>query len=76
MNDFILQIIQQGGYFGVFVLMALENIFPPMPSEIIMSFGGVLVARGKMSLRPRACGDIGFTFVWICDSHFGWNALY
>ena len=52
MNEFILQTIAQGGYWGIFLLMALENIFPPIPSEIIMGFGGILVARGQMDFLP------------------------
>ncbi|MCV0383384.1 MAG: DedA family protein [Erythrobacter sp.] len=32
--------------------MALENVFPPMPSEVIMGFAGVLVARGQMDFGP------------------------
>lgn len=52
MNAFILNTIASGGYVGIFLLMALENIFPPVPSEIIMGYGGVLVARGQMEFVP------------------------
>lgn len=52
MNAFILNTIAGGGYVGIFLLMALENIFPPVPSEIIMGYGGVLVARGQMEFVP------------------------
>ena len=52
MTDLILEVIRQGGYIGIFLLMALENIFPPVPSEVIMGFGGVLVARGDMAFAP------------------------
>lgn len=52
MTQFILEVIRQGGYFGIFLLMALENVFPPVPSEVIMGFGGVLVARGEMAFLP------------------------
>lgn len=52
MTDFILEVIRQGGYLGIFLLMALENVFPPVPSEVIMGAGGVLVARGQMSFAP------------------------
>ncbi|WP_369025252.1 DedA family protein [Qipengyuania sp. RANM35] len=52
MNAFILNTIASGGYVGIFLLMALENIFPPIPSEIIMGYGGVLVARGQMAFLP------------------------
>ncbi len=52
MTELILEVIRQGGYLGIFVLMALENVFPPIPSEVIMGAGGVLVARGQMSFVP------------------------
>lgn len=52
MTEFILEIILRAGYLGIFVLMALENVFPPMPSEIVMGAGGVLVARGEMGFVP------------------------
>ena len=48
MTEFIIRTIELGGLLGIFVLMALENIFPPLPSEIIMGLGGVSVARGTM----------------------------
>lgn len=52
MTDFILETIRQGGYLGIFALMVLENVFPPVPSEVIMGVGGVLVARGQMDFVP------------------------
>ncbi|UVI38850.1 DedA family protein [Qipengyuania spongiae] len=52
MNEFIIEAIRLGGLLGIFVLMALENVFPPMPSEVIMGFAGVLVARGQMDFTP------------------------
>lgn len=48
MYEFIVEAIARGGYFGIFLLMAVENIVPPIPSEVIMGIGGVLVARGIM----------------------------
>jgi membrane protein DedA with SNARE-associated domain len=47
MTDFILDIIQGWGYLGIGILMFLENVFPPIPSEVIMSLGGVGVAQGR-----------------------------
>lgn len=52
MTDFIIEWIARGGYFGIFLLMALENIVPPIPSEVIMGLGGMAVARGHMALVP------------------------
>ncbi len=43
-----LSIIQTLGYFGVFVLMAAESTFLPVPSEAVLPFAGYLVALGQM----------------------------
>lgn len=52
MTDLILNLVAKAGYIGIFLLMALENIVPPIPSEVIMGFGGMAVARGDMALVP------------------------
>ena len=80
MNDFIIRIVEQGGYWGIAVLMALENIFPPVPSEVIMGIGGVLVARGSLDYWPLLIvGTIGTTignypWYWIGDK-WGYRRL-
>jgi membrane protein DedA with SNARE-associated domain len=38
------------GYFGILVLMFVENVFPPIPSEVIMPLAGYMAAQGKFSL--------------------------
>ena len=50
MFEFIVNIVQQGSYGGVFLLMALENLFPPIPSELIMPLAGFAAARGDMNV--------------------------
>lgn len=50
MFDFIQGWIEQGGVLAVGALMALENIFPPIPSELVMPLAGFTAARGDMSL--------------------------
>ena len=50
MSDFIFRMIEWGGYFGVALLMFLETVFPPIPSEVIMPLAGVVAARGHLSL--------------------------
>lgn len=50
MFEFITRFLEHSGYLGVFALMALENIFPPIPSEMIMPFAGFVVARGELNL--------------------------
>lgn len=52
MGEWIYEIVRQGGYLGIIFLMALENIIPPIPSEVIMGLGGIAVARGDMQFWP------------------------
>lgn len=69
MTEFILQFIEKGGYWGIAFLMFIENVFPPIPSEVIMGLGGVAVSRGNMSFWPLLiAGTIGSTlgnYVWF-----------
>ena len=50
MSDFVIRLINDTGYIGVFFLMLAETIFPPIPSEVIMPIAGVSAARGTMTL--------------------------
>lgn len=52
MTDTILDLIQAWGYWGIALLMFLENVFPPIPSEVIMGLGGVAVAQGRFDFWP------------------------
>jgi len=48
--DFIARTIGSAGYPGIALLMLLENIVPPLPSELIMPMAGFVAAGGKLSL--------------------------
>ena len=48
-SHYTLLVIKTGGYFGVFILMALESANIPIPSEIIMPFSGFLVSTGAFN---------------------------
>jgi membrane protein DedA with SNARE-associated domain len=80
MNELIIRLIEQGGYWGIFALMIIENVFPPIPSEVIMGLGGVAVARGTMSFWPLlAVGTLGSTlgnYVWfLAGDKWGYRRL-
>ena len=80
MNDWIIRLIEQGGYWGILFLMALENIFPPIPSELIMGVGGIAVARGLMTFWPLLiAGTVGSTagnYCWfLLGDRFGYARL-
>lgn len=45
-----MNLIGSTGYFGIVLLMFLENVFPPIPSEYIMPLAGFMVMQDKFSL--------------------------
>ena len=47
MTDWITDLVETMGYAGIVLLMFLENVYPPIPSEVIMSVSGVMVAQGR-----------------------------
>ncbi|MEA5520321.1 DedA family protein [Limnoraphis robusta] len=49
MLDWITQGIASWGYMGILLLMFLENIFPPIPSEVIMPLAGFTIAQGQFN---------------------------
>ena len=49
MTDWVTSVIEAAGYLGLALLMALECVFPPIPSEAILPFAGFVVAEGDMS---------------------------
>lgn len=60
MSDWIIHLIEDAGYLGVGFLMFLETVFPPIPSEVIMSVSGLAAARGKMDITAViAAGTAG-----------------
>ena len=50
MQQFILHIIEQFGYFGIFFLILIENVFPPIPSEVILLFSGFFSSYTSLSV--------------------------
>ncbi len=50
MFDWITHVLDQTGYIGIALLMLAENVFPPIPSELIMPLAGFDASRGSMSL--------------------------
>ena len=62
MTDWVLHLIDAGGYWGIWFLMVLENVFPPIPSELIMGIGGIRVGQGRMEMVPLLlAGTVGTT---------------
>ena len=50
MQNFIIETMNQYGSIGIALLIAIENIFPPIPSEVILTFGGFMTTYSKISM--------------------------
>lgn len=50
LTEWIISIMEQLGYFGIALLMFLDNVFPPIPSEIIMPSAGYSASQGQLLL--------------------------
>ncbi len=50
MADWITSVMTSLGYWGIAALMFLENVFPPIPSELIMPLAGFSAGRGEVTL--------------------------
>lgn len=60
MYSLIQQAVDTLSYFGLVLLMFAENLFPPIPSELIMPLAGYLSSQGKLSLIGAiVAGTIG-----------------
>ena len=69
MADWILGIVQQAGYLGIALLMLLENVLPPIPSEIIMPFAGFAASQGELHpvgvVLAGTCGSLAGAALWF-----------
>ena len=66
---FAVDVVEKLGATGVGLLVAAENLFPPLPSEIILPLAGYVASQGKMSLLLAIVGA-------TLGSYFGALALY
>lgn len=50
MNNFIISIMNKYGYIGILFLITVENIFPPIPSEVILTLGGFMTSKDGVTM--------------------------
>ncbi|WP_349408449.1 DedA family protein [Pseudalkalibacillus sp. SCS-8] len=50
MESWYTDFIEQYGYFGIFLVMALENLFPPIPSEVVLPFSGFITTSTDLNI--------------------------
>jgi membrane protein DedA with SNARE-associated domain len=74
MADWITQLIDQHGYPAVALLMFLENVFPPIPSELIMPFAGYVAAEGGINpigaVLAGSVGSLAGAFAWYAVGYW------
>lgn len=63
------QIMQAFGYPGIVLIILIENLFPPIPSEIVLPFAGFMTTRGTLTIW-------GVTIAATIGSVLGSLALY
>lgn len=69
MENFIIEIMNSYGYLGIGLLILIENLFPPIPSELILTFGGFMTIDTNMTV-------IGVIIASTIGSLLGAIALY
>ena len=69
MEAIIISMVNKFGYLGIILLIAIENIFPPIPSEVILTFGGFATTISNITV-------IGTIIASTVGSVLGAIALY
>ena len=70
--ELIINGMSAGGYLSVFVLMALESMIAPVPSEVVMPFAGYLVLQGRLTaLGTLLASSLGSIFGSIMSYYIG-----
>lgn len=69
MENLVIEIMNNYGYLGIGLLILIENLFPPIPSELILTFGGFMTTNSNMTI-------IGVIIVSTIGSLLGAIALY
>ena len=52
LTTWVTDVVESFGYFGVAFMIALENLIPPIPSEVVLPLAGFLVGQGRFSFLP------------------------
>jgi membrane protein DedA with SNARE-associated domain len=50
LSQFMSRLVESFGYAGLLLVMLIENVIPPIPSEVVLPFAGFQVAQGAMNL--------------------------
>lgn len=50
MESLVIEVMNKFGYLGIGLLILIENLFPPIPSEVILTFGGFMTIDSEMTI--------------------------
>ncbi|HSK40779.1 MAG TPA: DedA family protein [Arenibaculum sp.] len=80
MFDWISGALEQTGYAGIALLMFAENLFPPIPSELIMPLAGFTAVQGDLNifavvLAGTVGSVLGALFWYYAGKHVGCDRL-
>ncbi len=79
MDNYVIELINKFGYFGMFLGMVLEAVIIIIPSELILATGGILAGRGIfnfwMSFFIGLLGSIFCAVVIYAMGYFGGYAF-
>ncbi|WP_271005561.1 DedA family protein [Listeria seeligeri] len=80
METWITSIMADFGYIGIFLLIMVENLFPPIPSEIILTFGGFMTTVSSLNvvmvIIVATLGSVvGAILLYKVASYFGKERL-
>ena len=74
MDHWILEIMSSYGYLGLALLIMAENLFPPIPSEIILTFGGFMTTYTRMhipgTVLSATVGSVGGALILYQTGRF------
>jgi membrane protein DedA with SNARE-associated domain len=78
-DDWIFQVISTLGYLGLALLLVAENLFPPIPSEVVLPLAGFVVGRGDLSfwgaLLASTTGSVVGALILYALGRYGGRGL-
>lgn len=75
MVEWITNTMSSLGYWGIGLLMFLENLFPPIPSELIMPLAGFTIAQGRMEFAPAIFAGVMGTVIGALPWYYAGKIL-
>ena len=79
--QWIVSVMEGMGYWGILLLVMAENLYPPIPSEIILPLAGFLVAQGSFTLwgvvgSATAGAVLGALILYAAGCWLGMERIY